>query len=43
MYRVYSDEEFRDGRMKKGIKRAEMFSWERAVKETIRAFKSLDK
>ena len=43
MYRVYSDEEFRDGIIKKGIKRAEMFSWERAVKETIRAFKSLDK
>lgn len=43
MYRVYSDEEFRDEIVKRGLKKAEMFSWERAVKETIRAFKSLDK
>ena len=29
----YSDEEFRDGIIKKGIKRAEMFSWEGQLKK----------
>lgn len=43
MYRVYSDEEFRDEIIKKGTKKARMFSWERAVKETIGVFKSLAK
>ena len=43
MYRVYSDEKFRDEIVKRGMKRAEMFSWERTVKETIRVFKSLGK
>jgi glycosyltransferase involved in cell wall biosynthesis len=38
MYRVYSDEEFRDEIVKRGLKKAEMFSWERAVNETIRVF-----
>jgi glycosyltransferase involved in cell wall biosynthesis len=39
MWRVLTDEEQRASLIDKGLKRARMFSWERAAKETLDVYR----
>ncbi len=39
MWRVLTDEELRSGMVAKGLKRAEMFSWERSAQETLDVYR----
>lgn len=41
MWRVLSDEGLRKTLIEKGLKRAELFSWEKAARETLAVYKSL--